>query len=38
MTAEQLDLILNAFKPLYFASGVVCGLLTMNLFKGRWFV
>lgn len=38
MTAEQLDLLLQAFEPIYFALGVISGLLAMLLFKGRWFV
>ena len=38
MTAEQLDLLLTAFEPLYFIGGLISGLLIMHLFKGRWLV
>ena len=38
MTDAQLELLLNAFQPLYFMLGVITGLLVMSLFKGRWFV
>ena len=30
--------LVQAIEPLYFMLGVISGLLTMLLFKGRWFV
>ena len=38
MSESDVVMIVEAFKPLYFIGGVICGLLVMNLFKGRWFV
>lgn len=37
---NELDLtpLVQAIEPLYFMLGVICGLLVMLLFKGRWFV